>query len=1516
MNALQLFTPQSFEFAKLLIEEKSADLHIKTYSGDNCFHQLARIDPVSKYSRLKFSNFEQYLAQKRKCLGLYKDFFDLLVKNGIDINEKNFAGWSPLSMGLREGNHVFVDLLTREAGLQVDRLVRDESELHSFHCYIFQKNSPQILSRILEKSQDFKLLMSLYNTDNGYNAFHSVLSEVVMNFTGRLNSIRSKYSGKYHSYLRYYNRLKQSLFEREGRPGATFQDDDDTRRDGNCPDGIAEERPEESPLGEQLADLKKELKKIKKKLKRNVAFEAVSEYFRIKSQMYQHKFHAILTEKEQEQLKRHVKSIFQIFEKSGYDLGQKVRLYKKKINQPSIAQNTRAVRNRGSQGSRIRWRNKNYTINVEAKNTVFHILMKKANLFLFEYFAKRVNIKKNENNFLGYSLIHYLLKHYQGSTPQMDLKIYNDDYDIMTGKPKYKPEKKAKPQSSQLEATSRVQPQTSTLFAKAPTFSPFAQPQPGLFSAPGVSPQMALNPVNPPFSRTSSLFGGPNQMRGGLLPKRSAGFKPMTFGRETVFGSKSKFGTNNELRASANRTASVTYSQELETLKILKRLLNMKESPDLHNKDKEYPIIRVCQSGGNRLLHMLVQNNANLNVVDSRGNTPLLIFAKKRDLKSCEYLLENGADIQLTDNKERNALHWALNQIDSENSNNFDLEETLIDKGVGVNQKDAFGRPPIFYLFSKVQNEFIARKFDPIEMFSYMISLKTLDLEQVDYLGNRLIHYLAKRGSYMCMIYLLRKGVQHNVLNTHQNSPLNISIADNQNDVAIILLQREAEVNIPIQEVDYQSMKRYQRMKRARENEQESSRAIEQEREEESGQEEAELLIENEDGLIEENIATKFKEDSESENEDNWREYVQSINKRSKRSKRTRRKAGLEVVYNSGMNPIESADESSRPVASRTNQSRVQWGQPQQFKMGIQMGGFGHQKAHQSMGYRNRKTAEERESSETEWDRLVKMAETNFVRAQASQFKVALRNAMSSVNFLLVDFNFNLGLAIMDTISLQNWDYTKTLLNKKGDDESFQTVDNKGRNVMHYLANFGQRLGRDDLSFFLNKFSAKGIQMGLKDCLDRKPFHYAALKGNLAFIQELHRLDKDFHEKDIFGNTLLSLYVRFHSVSGHQLAMFIREFANDVNLEFIISGNPQVKRIESFEYSSASREELREQLSECLVETTREINWFDIEMKFRGGQTVPQLEKPSLERYSILMYAAWVKKDLVLTEELIRLGADVNAKDWLGETIFLKAIKQNHLKMIELMKKYSAQIDFSTGKESNRSRQQPADLPAPGREPLLLGQLPKSGFNPILGAPVRLVRQGPEWPNRSLVRRGPQRRPNHDAASLKARLEQQGQATLQRGQSDAGQSPVDRRALERPLASGVRLPAGLPGVHGPGQGRAEARDREPQSCRGGGDGAQAEGRQSRRGQPGGRGRRRAGAAVQCDAGEGGPAQNHVLDECVLQDAAALRLAEEPVHFVHQLGPSGRAGAAPADALFQTGRSEEGIHQNFQAEVWK
>ena len=1281
MHAINLFTPQSYDFAEHLLTQKAADISVKTYSGNNAFHNFAMKFAEGQIFVNKLEQPVQHAKALQANKQLYNRFFDLMIAHGASPNEKNLGGFTPLSICLSLSNTAFLARLADNPDLRVDQVVKDKSELHYVTDVILKTDTPQILEKLLAKTRNFGLLMQLYDLESGFNIFHAILDRVAQTYFGFLDSKKAEFQSQNSQTLQVLNRLKQDTQSKTKRAmGLPAHMDLST--------AVAAGTLASSGFG-NIEDLIIELEKAETKCERAKAKHQADttkknliKYYERLYDTLKLKYSDAFMEREEERLKSRIEAIFGLFADQGYDFSQRVRLYKRKIEKKNIseighsnhyARNQRFNNKDANAGAQFeQWKDKDYKVNKRAKDSVFHIIMKKANIFLFEYFEDQLEWTSNMANFRGDSLISTLVQNFHAGTPKMDLKVYDQEYDRLAHLREIEELKKGQP-GRIVEEGSENQPDLDSLNLFGGFGGNLKMPaNPNLFSGVQFAPKKAYTARKRPrrYKTTARKSRGGFGGFGGhqAQPAHQANTAHKGFTMPTAQNQVYNWTTLN------NRF-------ENETLQMIGKLLDKGDNPDLPNKLGLLPILKVALNGGNDLLHLLVRHGTDLNVIDKHGQNPLLLFAKRRDLKSCEYLLANGANIKISDPRGRNALHWSLSNTDANSSSNFDLEEVLIRSGVEVNQKDRRGLTPVNYLFTKIGAPFIKTKIDPIEIFSYLLSLNTIQLESQDRLGNRLLHYAAQRGAYLCVLYLLRAKAEVNVYNKVRNSPFNISLLNSHNDVAIILLQHSAQVNDMVYTVDHASKRQYhlekkkRNQEKAKEEQENSQQSIIEEEDEEGLEEEEnsqEIELEDESGLVEEAVIEKFKEDSESESEAEWEETQRYLKKRGKKGA----KIEMQKTEYGDESDLSESEYGDQPAAAHTHDP---YGYMQNYQMYDLANPYGNNSWMKTQLQNKLKTTiQSQKQSRDNWKRLCKLKARNFVQKVASQFRTALEHSMLSVNFLLVDFGFELGQAVMDAFAMKNFGYAKTLLNKKVPAARFQFKDTKGRDLAHYLASFGAGASQSDLDYFFDAIQRLGLALDQTDCLQREPAHYAALNGHLRFIERLHQDEAKLARKDIFGCTLLSLYLKNNAPDKERIRLFVQDLKNDINCIFKESQHEFVTELEKFELTELTQNQIKKQIKQVLRSPKKSDLWgWKQEFKAREGKVVEEQKQPAFKKWSVLMYVALKKRNLGLVQSLVELGADLNSRDHQGRTLLAHAIKKNDLRLMELLKSQEDKIDFA-----------------------------------------------------------------------------------------------------------------------------------------------------------------------------------------------------------------------------------------------
>lgn len=98
------------------------------------------------------------------------------------------------------------------------------------------------------------------------------------------------------------------------------------------------------------------------------------------------------------------------------------------------------------------------------------------------------------------------------------------------------------------------------------------------------------------------------------------------------------------------------------------------------------PIHWACCNGHIGAVDILLNNEVNIDTLDNKGCSPLIIAAQFGRTSLAGYLMGRGARLQLVDKEGDNALHWAAFKGHNE------LVRLLVHSGFNPRQKDNFGQ--------------------------------------------------------------------------------------------------------------------------------------------------------------------------------------------------------------------------------------------------------------------------------------------------------------------------------------------------------------------------------------------------------------------------------------------------------------------------------------------------------------------------------------------------------------------------------------------------------------------------------------------------------------------------------------------------------------------------------------------------------------------------------------------------------------------------------------------------------
>lgn len=118
-------------------------------------------------------------------------------------------------------------------------------------------------------------------------------------------------------------------------------------------------------------------------------------------------------------------------------------------------------------------------------------------------------------------------------------------------------------------------------------------------------------------------------------------------------------------------------------------------------EDGAVVVAAVRGKGDVKLIEWLVGQGARIDLPDDSGRTPLSWAAGRGSLQEVDYFLKKGADVKSTDRLGRTPLHFAVFSGESA------VVERLLAASAAVNAQDSLGSTPLMYACAKNQAQIV-----------------------------------------------------------------------------------------------------------------------------------------------------------------------------------------------------------------------------------------------------------------------------------------------------------------------------------------------------------------------------------------------------------------------------------------------------------------------------------------------------------------------------------------------------------------------------------------------------------------------------------------------------------------------------------------------------------------------------------------------------------------------------------------------------------------------------------------
>ena len=539
-----------------------------------------------------------------------------------------------------------------------------------------------------------------------------------------------------------------------------------------------------------------------------------------------------------------------------------------------------------------------------------------------------------------------------------------------------------------------------------------------------------------------------------------------------------------------------------EASSILDYLISKRLSTELKTLKLVCPLLLAVEMNKEDFVRTLLRHAAFVNSQDIEGRYPLLKAVQNKNLQIVEILLANKADPNLRDINERNSIHWAINLSKADADASNEIENCLLSSGGDLNAVDSRGRSPLHYAFVKIGDPFNASPIDPIETVSNIIARAGVKVDTRDEWGNTALSYAAQRGAVISTLYLLKHGADIDATNKEGNTPLNICLLNGHQNMCIFLIQKNC------------CLKTNVKVKTMEQKKAELTKKIEEEKK--IKDEQVKMDVEKQVDDVE--FSSEDSEDEASADEPIDEDKDEDEDQ------------------NNGINRPQRAT-----FASKYPRKAIPAPAFNRF------GGF-------AFGNQNQQPQDVVDELMFEKKEIL-----------CSTFSIAIRRNWQSVAFLMLEFGFDLSLAILDCFTHRKYNYVYTLLLKKAEAGVYQTTNAACQNLTHLFAQNSGRVADDLFDKILTKLEAKALDFGSSDAAGRTSLHYACEAGSIKLVNWLLQRGLDVNLSDSgdvtpLGHTLKGSFLKAIEVAkvGVECGMDLNKRFNDENkkhtaLTYIIS---------------------------------------------------------------------------------------------------------------------------------------------------------------------------------------------------------------------------------------------------------------------------------------------------------------------------------------------------------------------------
>ncbi len=208
------------------------------------------------------------------------------------------------------------------------------------------------------------------------------------------------------------------------------------------------------------------------------------------------------------------------------------------------------------------------------------------------------------------------------------------------------------------------------------------------------------------------------------------------------------------------------------------------------------PFYEAIRKSDEYTIALMIEDGFDVDFHEAAHIPPLIFSIIHKKTKITRYLLEHGANVNISTSQDESALHVSIQLEDN------DMIKLLLDFGAEVTLKDTVNNPELLTLFNDESvfssNEvscFSSAKQGDLVRLSLTCN-KNNSLFKSNQHGHTLLHLATYSGNREMIIYLLNKGLNIDEEDNNANTALNIAVKfQNYDDIVALLIKRNATLD-------------------------------------------------------------------------------------------------------------------------------------------------------------------------------------------------------------------------------------------------------------------------------------------------------------------------------------------------------------------------------------------------------------------------------------------------------------------------------------------------------------------------------------------------------------------------------------------------------------------------------------------------------------------------------------------------------------------------------------------------